>query len=172
MKKLFKALSALVFIVLLIAVGFCACRDQKALVLKDNVYVDIDPNGIIKIEPTFEDLLDAIEWVESKGDANAVGDNGNAVGAYQIWKIYVRDVNRIDGRGIFEYDDRWSKKISRRMVEIYINWYASRAWDLTYDTAKYFEYAARCHNGGPNGWKKESTKPYWLKVKARMEIEK
>ena len=61
-------------------------------------------------QSSFEDLLDAIEWVESKGDANAKGDpimrttgfpkyeewtEYRAVGSFQIWKIYVDDVNRI-----------------------------------------------------------------------------
>ena len=45
--------------------------------------------------PTFEDLLDAIEWVESKGYPNAIGDGGKAAGDFQIHKIYVDDVNRI-----------------------------------------------------------------------------
>ena len=78
----------------------------------------------------FEDLLDAIEWVESKGDANAVGDSGRAIGAYQIWEIYVDDVNRIialymkDVDFRFTYKDRWDKAQSRTMVGIYTNHYA------------------------------------------------
>ena len=46
---------------------------------------------------TFDDLLDAIEWVESKGDPAAIGDGGDAVGAYQIHKIYVDPDELIDG---------------------------------------------------------------------------
>ena len=30
------------------------------------------------------------------------------------------------------------------------------------------EAIARIHNGGPMGWRKESTKPYWEKVKKAM----
>ena len=115
---------------------------------------------------TFDGLLDAIEWVESKGDPCAVGDNGNAVGAYQIHKIYVDDVNRIiqkDGVGHiknlrFTYIDRTNKKKSRVMAWIYLNHYGGT-----------FEEMGRKHNGGPQGHKKESTKAYWVKVKARME---
>jgi hypothetical protein len=122
---------------------------------------------------TFDDLLDAIEWIESKGDANAVGDNGNAIGAYQIHKIYVRDINRFLGWNRFEYEDRYSKKLSREMTRQYISWYASRAYDDTRDS-KFFklEVMARIHNGGPKGYMKESTKPYWNKVKERMETTK
>ncbi len=108
----------------------------------------------------FDDLLDAIEWVESKGDPWAVGDDGDAVGAYQIRKIYVDDVNRIWGVlwKKFSYKDRYSKSKSRFMVRVFLNHYGGT-----------FEEMARKHNGGPNGHNKPSTEAYWLKVKARME---
>jgi len=113
---------------------------------------------------TFDDLLDAIEWVESKGDPRAIGDNGNAVGSFQIWKIYVDDVNRIlkshPVNGVYlqhPYEHRLSKVLSRSMATTYLKHYGGT-----------FEEMARKHNGGPQGHKKESTEAYWLKVKARM----
>ncbi len=116
---------------------------------------------------TFEDLLDAIEWVESKGDPWAVGDNGKAVGSFQIHEIYYNDVKRIQLKQfavfpwsacMFRLKDRYDARKSREMVTIYLNHYGGT-----------FEEMARKHNGGPNGHLKESTKAYWLKVKARME---
>ena len=116
---------------------------------------------------TFEDLLDAIEWVESKGDAGAIGDNGEAVGAFQISKIYVDDVNRIGklknkdkylSSTKWEYYHRRSRTCSRHMANTYLLHYGGT-----------FEEMARKHNGGPRGHLKGSTKPYWLKVKSRME---
>lgn len=139
---------------------------------------------------TFDELLDAIEWVESKGDANAVGDGGDAVGAYQIHKIYVDDVNRIvknqykDRHEIapqYTYEDRLDKTKSREMVKRYFWNYAPdhRQSQLTdggiyiddsdHTDMYYFGTCARIHNRGPQGHKKESTKAYWLKVKSRME---
>ena len=118
---------------------------------------------------SFDDLLDAIEWVESRGDANAVGHNGRAIGAYQIQKIYVDDINRIVelcGEKAFSfYWHRWDRDISRLMVDIYISYYATRKRIGREPT---FEDMARIHNGGPDGWRKESTKPYWQKVKKRL----
>ena len=120
---------------------------------------------------TFDDLLDAIEWVESKGDPDAVGDNGKAIGSFQIWKIYVDDVNRIlKLQGIerhFFYRARLSRSASREMAMIYLIYYSDKAEVGSWDA--YLETAARIHNGGPKGYLKESTKPYWLLVKARME---
>ena len=111
-------------------------------------------------------LLDAIMWVESKGDPRAIGDCGNAVGAYQIWKIYVDDVNRIvslhhavPDRHMFTYSDRFNPILSRSMTRIFIIHYGRD--DL--------ERMARVHNGGPRGHLLASTLPYWKKVKAEME---
>ena len=169
------------------------------------------PNLTAAPAQTFDDLLDAIEWVESRGDADAKGDEYvkytfggcgpvtiasikktftlpsdcgpvewvqedattvrvyeyRAIGSFQIWKIYVDDVNQILLLGHnpkytppipFAYGDRLNPACSRKMVTIYLNHYGGT-----------FEEMARKHNGGPNGHNKESTKAYWLKVKARMD---
>jgi len=132
----------------------------------------VDPNQAAACSYSFEDLLDAIEQVESKGNANAVGDNGNAVGAYQIWKIYVDDVNRILGEDIFAYDDRYSKVRSACMVTVYVQHYCGIAgWDGEFRPTQMdrFEAMARIHNGGPQGYRKESTESYWLKVLAELK---
>ena len=130
------------------------------------VVMGIHSNKSILPALTFEDLLDAIEWVESKGDANAVGDDGRAVGAYQLWKIYVDDVLRIaklgGGEGDHPYRWRQNKIMSRIMVMVYIRHYAT---EKRVGREPTFEDMARIHNGGPNGYKKQSTKKYWEKVK-------
>jgi hypothetical protein len=137
---------------------------------------------------TSDDLLDALIYIESRGADSAIGDNGAAVGCLQIHKIYVDDVNRIlklrapvPIGNVFSYEDRLDRDKSLAMVGIYIGVYGPKAWDelwasgqfKTTDEAigwmKMFELQARIHNGGPNGHKKESTKAYWLRVKARME---
>ncbi|KKN71388.1 hypothetical protein LCGC14_0421100 [marine sediment metagenome] len=147
-------------------------------------------------EPTFDDLLDAICQVESGGRADAVGDGGAAVGAYQIHQIYVDDVNRImriwsdkyqsyidngrltkavpvqiDNEDVyqFSYEDRRNEQKSRAMTSIYLNHYGT-AERLGYEPT--FEDYARIHNGGLYGWKKQSTEKYWLKVKERLKCVK
>ena len=129
-------------------------------------------------EASFDDLLDAIEWVESGGDANAIGDGGNAIGAFQIHKIYVDDLNRIYKLQHLDkystplrwtYYHRKSKVCSRIMVRDYLKHYAT---ENRLGHRPTFEDMARIHNGGPNGYQKESTKKYWQKVKARLEAVK
>ena len=124
---------------------------------------------------SLDDLLDAIEWVESKGEANAVGDNGEAVGVYQIHKIYVDDLNRFSDwfayRAKYNYDDRWNRHKSRQMVSRYVWYYTTKIMpELTLSDCgmRELEAMARIHNGGPDGYKSPATKKYWLKVKARM----
>ena len=107
-----------------------------------------------------ERLLDAIEWVESKGVTDAVGDDGRAVGSFQIWKIMVDDVNRILKRQVFHYDDRFDRYQSRLMCRVYLRHYCDGMTD---------EDKARCWNGGPRGHKKNSTVNYGKKVIKRMK---
>ena len=112
--------------------------------------------------PTIDDLFEAMAWVESSNDPNAVGECGG-VGLYQIREIYVDDVNRIYFTD-FQYSDRLNPEKSREMVELYTAHYVpfyENAWD-------WYEKRARTHNGGPLGAKKQSTLPYWEKVKGRM----
>ncbi len=143
--------------------------------------------------PTYEKMLDAIEQQESGGDPNAVCDDGCCVGAFQLTKIYVDDVNRImkwqmknwrkivedaDSVGsfipakyndekiyAFDYADRWNKYKSELIVRIYLNHYATEKRLSRIPT---YEDMARIHNGGPDGWKKKSTEAYWELIKARL----
>lgn len=117
-------------------------------------------------------LLEAISWVESKHNPEAVGDNGRAIGAYQIHKEYVDDVNRIYGTG-FTYEDRKDPEKSKRMVRLYLRYYGARYEQITGKKVT-VDILARIHNGGPNGWKKRATIDYadnvvgaylWLKSK-------
>lgn len=124
------------------------------LVCPDN-YCD----GAVQIEPSrysFNDLLDAIATVESNNDPNAVGDKGEAIGVYQIHKIYVDDVNRILRYPAFSYADRQDARKSRSMASVYLRHYGKN---------KSIAAMARIHNGGPKGHKKKSTLQYWQKVR-------
>ena len=103
-------------------------------------------------------LLDAIRQVESSGGVYTVGDGGKAVGPYQLWKVYVDDVNRIAGTK-YTYADRMDEKKSREMVKIYLSHYGNRLTELE---------MARIHNGGPKGHKKQSTVKYAEKIKGLL----
>ena len=127
---------------------------------------------------TFEDLLDAIRLVETGGELdpdNCRRDGGRALGAYQIHEIYVDDVNDINTFGPkYSYEDRRDRIKSRAMAKTYLCWYirfTRGIWKKPEWDDRKWEFMARIHNGGANGWKKESTKPYWEKVRKYIEVE-
>ena len=108
-----------------------------------------------------ERLLDAIRQVESSGGLYNVGDGGKAVGPYQLWQIYVDDVNRIAGTH-YTYADRSDEAKSRQMVRIYLGHYGKGKSQLD---------QARIHNGGPKGHKKAATIKYAEKIKQFLKGE-
>jgi hypothetical protein len=104
---------------------------------------------------TVDDLLDAIEQVESGGDVNAVGDGGRAIGPMQIHRVYWLDA-KMPGR----YEQVKYRRYARQTVLRYWHRYAGKAL-----TDGDWETLARTHNGGPQGARKDATLHYWVKVK-------
>ena len=106
-----------------------------------------------------EDLIEAMVWVESKGDPKAFAKREDAAGVLQIRPIMVNEVNRIlnikkDDR-FYTLDDRWNETKSIEMFYVFVDYYHK---DSSY------EEIARCWNGGPKGLQKKQTKRYWKKV--------
>lgn len=104
---------------------------------------------------TIWQLMDAISFVESGNNPDAIGDNGKAVGPFQIQPIMLDDVNRILGKEVFTLKDRYSLTKSRLIFLIYTTHY-----NCNQDASR----IARDWNGGPNGHTKSATLPYYLKV--------
>ena len=107
-------------------------------------------------------LINALIKVESNGNVLAVGDNGNAVGCLQIWKIVVDDVNGFS-KTKYTYEDRKSKSKSIEICKAYLNWYGKVYQKNTGKVPTNSVYA-RIWNGGPSGYKKSATIKYWNKV--------
>lgn len=103
-------------------------------------------------------LVDAIIYVESRGDSMAHNKREDAVGVLQIRPIMLREVNRLLGYDKYTLKDRWSKAKSIEMFEV-IREHTTNPTD---------EKLARNWNGGWNGYKKQSTLKYWSKVKQQL----
>ena len=120
----------------------------------------------IEKRDSIDKLIDAIIYVESRNLDSAVNRRTNAVGCMQIRPIMVKDVNRILRKKQFplEYNlhDRYKRDKSLQMFYI---------WKSYYHIDSDLETIARCWNGGCNGENKESTFPYWVKVKNKMKDE-
>ena len=110
-------------------------------------------------------VLAAIRTVESNNDPSAVGDNGNAIGIYQIWRSYFRDAVEY-GRLDLEYRDCFDPVHADTVVRSYMRRYAT---ERRLGRPVTMEDIARIHNGGPNGYKKQATVKYWKKVKAILD---
>jgi soluble lytic murein transglycosylase-like protein len=122
---------------------------------------------ILQLTAQQQNLVDAIIIVESNGNDEAVGDNGNAIGCLQIWEIYHTDaVERSNIGG--SYKDCYNREYAIKVFDAYMRRYAREAWT----DPKQFnaEKVARIHNGGPRGYRKTATLKYWAKVE-RLLVE-
>lgn len=116
---------------------------------------------------TIQHLVQAMIQVESEGNESIHGDlhlkDGSSVGVLQIRPIMVREVNRIlklqKKKRRYTLKDRYNREKSIEIFNIWMNFHHPQ------DS---FEIIARNWNGGPKGYKKQSTKHYWNKVKREL----
>lgn len=125
--------------------------------------------SVVQAEVASDELVTALIAVESGGDDNAVGDKNlknKAYGPLQIRQPCVDDYNRWHGTSYSAEDCLGNRELSITICISYVNHYATekRLGRIPTDEDK-----ARIWNGGPNGWKKESTRTYWTKVKRALE---
>lgn len=66
----------------------------------------------------WDSLVEALIWVESRGDASAVNPRTGATGILQIMPIYVKDANRLQNDTEFTLADRLSPEKSMEMFRI------------------------------------------------------
>lgn len=111
-----------------------------------------------------ENLLKAIHQVETSGRLGAIiGDNGKALGPFQIHKAYWIDATQFDKSIKGSYSDCADYAYSVKIVNAYMSRYAGK-----HIASNNFEAIARIHNGGLNGYKNNSTINYWQKVKKNL----
>jgi muramidase (phage lysozyme) len=114
-------------------------------------------------------VLSAMRIVESNNNPNAVGDNGNAIGVYQVWDSYWKDATEFSGiRGV--YKDCYNPNYADRIVRSYMKRYAN---EKRLGREVTMEDIARIHNGGPRavwatGKKKNNLDAYWAKVQKEL----
>lgn len=106
-----------------------------------------------------ERLLDAIAVVESRENPGAMGDQGRAVGVYQIHRPYWAEGTEILGVN-WAYADARDPQKARQVVRAYLSHYGR---------GKTLLDMARIHNGGPKGYEKRATLAYARKVEQVLE---
>ena len=112
-------------------------------------------------------ILKAITEVESKGNLRAVGDKNlkdKAYGPLQIRQPVLDDVNKYY-KTMYTVDHLTNQVHSEDIFNKYIDIYATKK-RLGHEPTP--EDKARIWNGGPNGFRKNTTLAYWNKVKEKL----
>lgn len=151
--------------ILLLCYSFLPISNNKPIHKSEESYFHlITPVSAMKHIVEWNSLIYAIIDVESDFNDSAVNYSENAVGCLQIRPIMVNDINRIlelEGSEVrFTLSDRYNRLKSIQMFNIWCEWY-----DLLYD----YEKAAKCWNGGPNGYTYQETEKYWNNVNIKLE---
>lgn len=117
-------------------------------------------------------LIEAISYKESRHNVKAVNMHEQAYGFLQVREGVVKDVNRVFGTTYTVTDALDSIKAVKMFV----------LYQSIYNKEFSLEKAARIWNGGPKGYLKPNTLPYWKdvhnylssmsKVYTRVTIEK
>ena len=92
----------------------------------------------------------------------------NATAPTEIYTLSLHDALPISHHsGIpYAHEDAFNRDLAIDIFKIYMGIYANK-YRLQREPT--FEDIARIHNGGPDGWQKDSTKPYWEKVKKYLD---
>ena len=111
-----------------------------------------------------EDILAAIRFVESSDrDDVPDGDDGLAIGPFQIHRVYWEDAVAFEPGLAGTYQDCRRRDYAERVVAAYMRRYAPTAWEIGDG-----ETIARVHNGGPTGASKRATLGYVRPVRERL----
>ncbi len=114
-------------------------------------------------------LIAALIQVESNGKDHAIGDrhlSEKAYGPLQIRKPCLDDVNQSTGTKYRPQDMLGNRSLSIDVCNKYLDRYAT-AKRLGREPT--YEDMARIWNGGPTGYKRDSTLKYWSKVQKYLK---
>lgn len=112
-------------------------------------------------------LLLAIVTHESHGNLNVKDGPANDVGIFQITPVCIEDYNRIFKTN-YSHKDARKPKIAFKICNNYLSHWGN-IYEVKTGNKPTYEIYARIWNGGPNGYKKESTKKYWKNVEPLIE---
>ena len=122
----------------------------------------------ITIEQRIDSLYPIIEQIESRGDTEAVGDNGRAWGPIQIHRTCVLDVNRVWNTS-FIHSDAFEPHKAREIFRLYLL-HGSELFCKRYGYYPSEEILARMWNGGIyKGYQRASTLVYLEKFRKEQK---
>ncbi len=106
-------------------------------------------------------FFDVLAMQESSGlEKPDDGDNGRAIGPFQIWYPYWADATQHDPSIGGTYQDCRKREYAEKVVIAYMDRYC--------DYKANVEEMARIHNGGPGAFRKKKATKYWLSFQRHM----
>lgn len=156
------------FIILVCFLSLGATTNKEQLTEEKPLMVEREVVYTIDIEPLSK-LADQIAMVET-WNKDVFGDNGRAIGHFQIHAISVREYNQTYGTS-YTHKDMHDREIGKKVcigllkkgIELYQKKFGK---DPT------TEDLARMWNGGIySGYKKQSTEKYWDRFQDRVVVE-
>ena len=149
---------------------------KRNVLLVAGVLVALATVAIVAVMATSDGPSDAL-WqatvrVESRGNPHAYNPHDGASGIAQIRVVCLADANRLAReRGLnerFTASDLSDPVRARRLWALYLDYYGD-FYERQTGRAPTDEVYARIWNGGPNGWRKASTREYWERVRVAMD---
>ena len=109
-------------------------------------------------------LILVLIQIESGGNDLQIGDDGLAYGCLQMHSAYVQDAAEYAGKD-WVHNDAFDRETSIEIFMAYMDRYATKERLGRTPTV---EDIVRIHNGGPDGYKKDSTLPYLTKFNNQL----
>lgn len=126
---------------------------------------------VMMAEVKLPEIREVLKQVETNNNPDAMGDDGCSFGVLQIRMGAIQDVNRIYGTN-YVHNDAFNVKKSERIFDLYLTIWSKQLVKREGRVAT-AEDVVRIWNGGPVGYKKNSTKYYfekYLKFKNKKYI--
>lgn len=116
--------------------------------------------GYSRTKAAYDQFIKALHMTEASGRMNPPdGDDGRAIGPFQIWKAYWQDAVQFDKSIGGKYEDCRNYDYARKVVDAYL-----RRYGRQFLAQGNWEALARIHNGGPQGYRNPNTAKYWRKA--------
>lgn len=132
--------------------------------LRQSITAFFTPSALpaLTVNACLSKALDTIWAVESGRQLfPPAGDSGKAIGPFQIHRLYWIDGTKALGVD-WPFTDACRLDRSQKVVCSYLLHYYKRQQPLI-PYSRLLEFFCRTHNGGPFGFSKPCTLPYWLK---------
>jgi hypothetical protein len=112
---------------------------------------------------SLSEIRDVLKHVETNYNPDLIGDSGKSFGILQIQQGAIDDVNRVYGTD-YIHQDAFDINCAEEIFELYIKLWTSKL-EKRQNRAATEEDIVRIWNGGPQGWRRDSTLDYLKKYK-------